>query len=163
MPLEAFQRVVERHTPDVWRFCASQVGVERADECYQETMLAALRAYPRLREQAAVRSWLLRIAARKAIDLHRASARAPLPQAEIADRASEVEAGEGALVELVTALPAKQRVAVAYRFVADLPYREIGALMDTSEQAARRNVHEGLKTLRARLGAERAHTERRTR
>jgi DNA-directed RNA polymerase specialized sigma24 family protein len=39
-------------------------------------------------------------------------------------------------------------VAVAYRFVLDLAYREIGAAMDTTEEAARRNVHEGLKRLR---------------
>jgi RNA polymerase sigma factor (sigma-70 family) len=164
MPLEPFQRVVELYTPDVWRFCASQVGVERADECYQETMLAAMRAYPRLRDPHAARSWLLRIAARKAIDIHRVSARAPLPQAELGEHASEsLEARDGSLREMLSRLPAKQRTAVAYRFVTDLAYREIGALMDTSEQAARRNVHEGLKTLRAQLAADGARARRRTR
>lgn len=150
MPLEAFQLVAERHTTDVWRFCASQVGTELADECYQETMLAALRAYPRLRDPRAVLPWLLRIAERKAIDLHRACAREPLPQEEVdAGATSPREAPDGFLVELLGELPAKQRAALAYRFVADLPYREIGALMNTSEAAARRNVHEGIKRLRA--------------
>jgi DNA-directed RNA polymerase specialized sigma24 family protein len=153
MPSEAFQLVVERYTRDIWRFCASQVGAERADECYQETMLAALEGYPRLRQQHAARTWLLRIAARKAIDIHRASARAPLPQAEVDRGASDPPAtSDGSPLELLAALPEKQRAAVAYRFVADLRYREIGTLMGTSEQAARRNVHEGLKTLRTRLG-----------
>jgi RNA polymerase sigma factor (sigma-70 family) len=154
MPLEPFQRLVERHTADVWRFCASQVGVERADECYQETMLAAMRGYPRLREPGAARSWLLRIAARKALDIHRASTRAPQPQAELAERASEPPASDGAVLELLAMLPEKQRAALAYRFVGDLPYSDIGALMSTSEPAARRNVHEGLKTLRARLAGD---------
>jgi DNA-directed RNA polymerase specialized sigma24 family protein len=45
-------------------------------------------------------------------------------------------------------LPDKQRVAVACRFVLDLAYRDIGEVMETSEEAARRNVHEGLKRLR---------------
>ena len=40
-------------------------------------------------------------------------------------------------------LPDKQRTAVALRFVADAAYAEIATVMDTSEQAARRNVHEG--------------------
>ncbi|MGH2856099.1 MAG: sigma-70 family RNA polymerase sigma factor, partial [Solirubrobacteraceae bacterium] len=48
----------------------------------------------------------------------------------------------------VAALPGKQRTAVALRFVADAPYSQIAATMATSEEAARRNVHEGLKRLR---------------
>ena len=49
---------------------------------------------------------------------------------------------------LVARLPDKQRTALALRFVADLAYAEIAAAMETSEEAARRNVHEGLKRLR---------------
>jgi DNA-directed RNA polymerase specialized sigma24 family protein len=37
---------------------------------------------------------------------------------------------------------------VALRYVVDAPYEEISAAMRTSEAAARRNVHEGLKRLR---------------
>jgi len=48
----------------------------------------------------------------------------------------------------VADLPAKQRAAVALRFLADAGYGEISAVMGTSEQAARRNVHEALKRLR---------------
>jgi DNA-directed RNA polymerase specialized sigma24 family protein len=162
MPLEAFQRVAERHTADVWRFCASQVGVQLADECYQETMLAAMRAYPGLRDADAVRPWLLRIASRKAIDMYRERARAPVPVPEIEPGASAAPPSAGAcsVLELLRGLPEKQRVALAYRFLADLAYREIGRLMGTSEEAARRNVHEGIKTLRTRLGddAEAVHT-----
>ncbi len=152
MPLEPFQTVVEHYGGDVWRFCASQVGVARADDCFQEAMLAALEAYPRLRNSGAVRSWLLRIAARKAIDAHRAAARDPVPDPNVEPGTSEPpEPRDQGLFRMVRRLPDKQRFAVSYRFVADLAYREIGALMDTSEAAARRNVHEGLKTLRRRL------------
>ena len=48
----------------------------------------------------------------------------------------------------VAALPPKQRAALALRFVADAGYDEIAAVMDTSQEAARRNVHEGLTKLR---------------
>ena len=34
------------------------------------------------------------------------------------------------------------------RFALDLRYREVGEAMGTSEEAARRSVHEGLKSLR---------------
>jgi len=48
-------------------------------------------------------------------------------------------------------LSAGQRAALALRFAADLPYREIGAALGTSEAAARRRVHDGLEALRERL------------
>ena len=55
---------------------------------------------------------------------------------------------EPELWQLVRELPDKQRTAVALRYVADAPYAEISVVMGTSEEAARRNVHEGLKRLR---------------
>jgi RNA polymerase sigma-70 factor (ECF subfamily) len=56
--------------------------------------------------------------------------------------------GEPALWRAVGDLPTKQRAAVLLRFAGDLAYREIGDATDTTEEAARRNVHEGLKKLR---------------
>ena len=148
MRLPPFQDVVERHGRDVMRLCIAVAGPNAADDCYQETMLAALAAYPRLRDASVTRSWLLTIASRKAIDGFRASART-VPVAEPDAGATEdAEMPDAALWSRVRDLPSKQRVAVAYRFVLDLAYREIAAAMDTSEEAARRNVHEGLKRLR---------------
>ena len=63
--------------------------------------------------------------------------------------APERAAADAQLWARVRELPEKQRLAVAYRFVADLAYREIGEAMGTSEEAARRNVFEGLRALRA--------------
>jgi RNA polymerase sigma factor (sigma-70 family) len=150
MTLPPFQEVLDRYGRDVLRVCAAVAGPAHADDCYQETMLAALSAYPTLRDPAVVRSWLLRIASNKAIDAHRTRARQPVPVAEPdPGPAPEREPADGALWERVRELPDKQRVAVAYRFVADLAYREIGDAMGTSEDAARRNVFEGLRRLRA--------------
>jgi DNA-directed RNA polymerase specialized sigma24 family protein len=56
--------------------------------------------------------------------------------------------GDNGIWDRVRALPPKQRTAVALRYVVDAPYEEISAAMQTSEAAARRNVHEGLKRLR---------------
>ena len=55
---------------------------------------------------------------------------------------------EPALWEDVRRLPPKQRAAVVHRYVADLDYAEIGAVMGTTAEAARRNVHEGITRLR---------------
>jgi RNA polymerase sigma factor (sigma-70 family) len=52
----------------------------------------------------------------------------------------------------VQALPPKQRTAIALRYVDDAAYAEIARVMDTTEEAARRNVHEALKRLRKEYG-----------
>ena len=70
----------------------------------------------------------------------------PLPPAWGASTA--VLEADGNLWQLVRDLPDKQRTAVALRFLADAAYAEISKVMQTSEEAARRNVHEGLKRLR---------------
>jgi RNA polymerase sigma factor (sigma-70 family) len=151
--LPPFQDVLDRHGRDVYRLCVAVAGPANADDCYQDTMVAALSAYPRLRDPGVVRSWLLTIASRKAIDGHRSRTREPVPVAEPETGAApDREPPDAALWRSVRELPDKQRLAVAYRFVADLAYREIGEAMGTSEEAARRNVFEGLRRLRELSG-----------
>ena len=150
MPLPPFQTLLDAHGRDVHRFLAATVGRNDADDCYQETWLSALRAYPRLRDGSNLRSWIFTVAHHKAIDHVRA--RAPSSRwrsRRCPERAvAPVELPEEELWAEVRRLPPKQRTAIALRFVADAGYPEIAAVMGTSEEAARRNVHEGLKRLR---------------
>ena len=50
-------------------------------------------------------------------------------------------------------LPEKQRMAVFLRSAADLSYADVARALDCSQDAARRNVHEGLKRLREEMAA----------
>jgi RNA polymerase sigma factor (sigma-70 family) len=145
-----FQTVLEQHRRDVYRFLVASVGADECDDCFQETFLSALRAYPKLRDASNLRGWLLTIAHRKALDAHRARARRPAPVVEVPEVAAfdEVALRDEELWALVRALPPKQRAAVTLRFAGDLSYDEIGDAMSTSAEAARRNVHEGLKQMR---------------
>src|SRR5881275_2066051 len=68
--LPPFQRFLEDHRDDVWRFLVAAVGRTDADDCFQETFMAAMRAYPRLRAGGPdhnLRAWVLTIAHRKAL------------------------------------------------------------------------------------------------
>jgi RNA polymerase sigma factor (sigma-70 family) len=152
--LPPFEQVIELHGRAVLRFCAAQVGRERAEDAFQETMLAALRAYDTVRDPAAIRSWLFSIAARKAVDSHRGRAREPEPVAdpEAPHASGDIAAFDPGLWRLVGSLPAKQRSAVGLRYLADLSHAEIAEVMETSVEAARRNVFEGLKRLRELVG-----------
>lgn len=149
-----FERVIELHGPALLRFCAAQAGPDRAQDVFQETMLSALRAYDQMRDASAIRSWLFSIAARKAIDSHRAQARAPQPVADpepSSQTIDDVALVDDAIWKRVRGLPDKQRQAVTLRFLGDLSHREIAEVMQTSEEAARRNVFEALKRLRSDL------------
>jgi RNA polymerase sigma factor (sigma-70 family) len=147
--LPPFQQLLDAHARDVHRFLIASVGRASADDCYQETWLSALKAYPRLRDASNLRAWILTIAHRKAIDHLRASGRAPIPVEALPDQPAPTRDGaDGAVWDRVRRLPPKQRTALALRFLADAGYGEISSVMGTSEDAARRNVHEGLKQLR---------------
>jgi RNA polymerase sigma factor (sigma-70 family) len=148
---DPFQRFLDAHRDDVWRFLVAAVGRQAADDCFQETFLAALRAYPRTRVENP-RAWVLTIANRKAIDHHRARARHPVPVEEVPEvPVTPAEPADDALWRRVGALPPKQRAAVLLRFAGDLSHREVAAAMEISEDAARRNAFEGLRTLRQEM------------
>ena len=153
-----FQRFLDAYRDDVWRFLVAPVGHEDAPDCFQETFISALRAYPRLRADSNLKAWVLTIAHRKALDVHRARAHHALPVAEIADVAdgagrssSPTPAPDETLWDAVHDLPNRQRSAVVLRFLGDLPHRDIAAAIGCSEEAARRSLHEGLTTLRKEL------------
>jgi RNA polymerase sigma factor (sigma-70 family) len=144
-----FQALLDDHRADVYRFLVASIGPIEADDCFQETFIAALRAYPRLRDASNLRSWLLTIAHRKAIDAHRARRRRAVPMEHLAEQVAPAAAdGEPALWEAVRALPDKQRASILHRYVNDLPYADIGRIVGCSEAAARQNVRAGLASLR---------------
>ena len=84
--LPPFQRFLDEQRDVVWRLLVSSVGSADAEDCFQETFIAALRAYPELRPDSNLRAWVLTIAQRKAIDAHRARARRALPVADPSSR-----------------------------------------------------------------------------
>lgn len=153
---QPFQAFLDEHRAPVLSFLRAMVGPVDADDVFQETFIAALRAYRRM-DGRHPRAWVLTIARRKAIDHHRARARRPVPRddvVELSDR-TPAESGHGEeereIWTAVAGLSAAQRAAIALRYAAELPYKEIGTALGCSEEAARRRVHDGLRALRARF------------
>jgi RNA polymerase sigma factor (sigma-70 family) len=155
MGLPPFSAFLEEHRVPVYRFLLASVGPQHADDCFQETFLSALRAYPRLPADSNLRGWVLTIATRKAIDHGRGTRRRPIPMAELPDQAGPtVPDGDPELWRAVRGRPPMQRAAVVHRYVLDLPYAEVAAAIGCSEEAARANAMEGRKKLRAMLDRE---------
>ena len=146
--LPPFQVLLEEHRADVYRFLVATAGHSDADDVFQETWIAALRSYPRLGRADNLRAWLFRIAHNKSVDFHRARGR----RAVVPERASMPgDEDEPELWARVRALPTKQRTAVFCRAVLGMAYDELAVLLESSEEAARRNGHDGLKHLKEDL------------
>jgi RNA polymerase sigma factor (sigma-70 family) len=148
---QPFEKVVEQHGGTVLRVCRVLLGGHDAEDAWSETFLAAMRAYPDRPETANIEAWLVTIAHRKAIDVLRARKRQPTPVEEVPEAPTALGlpgAGDGDLWQAVRALPEKQRQAVAYHYVAGLPYAEIAEILGGTTDAARRAAADGVRNLR---------------
>lgn len=159
----AFDAAVVRHGPTVLRVCRAILGPGAdADDAWSETFLSALRAWPDLADETNVEAWLVRVAHRRAVDVVRTSARSAAPAGGADDVAileargsgrgtgqgDDDEIGDHPIWEAVAALPTRQRLCVAYRYLGGLPYAEIAELIGGEEAAARRAASDGVAALR---------------
>ncbi|GAA3386178.1 sigma-70 family RNA polymerase sigma factor [Cryptosporangium minutisporangium] len=122
----AFVRATQ---PDVWRFCASLVDVDAADDLTQETYLRAFRALPGFAARASVRTWLLGIARRTCADHLRTVVRRrrldEMLRARLATGSPmpDPSATSGA-TDLLARLPADRRSAFVLTQLVGLSYQE---------------------------------------
>src|SRR5258708_14268930 len=112
----------------------ASVGRDEAEDCFQETFIAALRAYPRLRagrREHNLRAWVLTIAQNKAMDAHRSRKRRALPVADPDTGAAPGQDGGpgpgGALWRAGQELPGRQRPAGGRRFLGGPSPRGVAA------------------------------------
>jgi RNA polymerase sigma-70 factor (ECF subfamily) len=142
-PFEVFY---ETHRDEVFRYLASRLGGQRAEDAFQETFLRALRAYDRLEHADHLRAWILTIASRIAID----DVRRRKPTSELLEEIvhEDVRPAFEELAPLTDGLPPKERAAVVLRYGYDLEYEAIADALGQSEQAARQAASAGVRRLR---------------
>ena len=156
---QPFETVVSDHGSTVLRVCRAVLGPVDADDAWSETFLSAMRAYPELPADANVEAWLVTIAHRKAIDITRARARRPVPTGEPPETAAMPQPGpDDDLADALARLPDKQRHAVAYHYLAGLPYADVAAILGGSADAARRSAADGIAALRRTYPARKGKT-----
>ena len=144
-----FETFYAEHAGEVLGLLRRRLGRERADDAFQETFLRALRAYDRLQHGEHLRTWVLTIASRVAIDTFRRAGKPAdeLPEMPHLDGRPAYEE----LAFLTDTLPPKERAAVVLRYGYDLDYDQIAAALDSSEEAARQAASSGVRRLRRRI------------
>ncbi len=149
---QPFEVVVTTHGGAVLRVCRAILGPVDADDAWSETFLSAMKAYPELPADANVQAWLVTIAHRKAIDITRAAGRRAIPVADTPETvpAPAADSRDLDLADALSELPGKQKQAVAYHYLAGLPYADVATILGGSTDAARRAAADGIATLRRR-------------
>lgn len=145
---QPFQAFLDEYREAVVIFLRGLVRPDDAEDCAQETFLAALKAFLRF-DGRNPKAWILTIARNKAIDSTRARSRRVPARGEATAPAQGLAPPSlpGAIWAAVSRLPEAQRAALVLRFALDLRYREIGLALDCSEAAARQRVASALAAL----------------
>lgn len=161
-PPPDFDSLVEAHSHELFVYLWRMLQHDQdAEDCLQDTFLRAFRSLGRLQHQQNLRAWLYTIATNVARTHLKKNGRAATPLDELESLPSPLPGTEEAaqrhldlhhLSSLVLALPAKQRAALILHRYQDLPYPEVARILDISEEAARANVYQAARKLRALSG-----------
>ena len=137
---DAFEQLVVAYRDQVFRLALRMCGSETdADEVAQEAFLSAWKALPNFRGESQFSTWLYQLTTHAAIDLMRREKRqiaadditevsaadpAPSPQQQ-AEQSEQREIVRDAILQLAP----EQREVVVLRFMEELSYEEIGAVL----------------------------------
>jgi RNA polymerase sigma-70 factor (ECF subfamily) len=170
-----FETLIEQHHDEIysylWRLLdgARQIDhLASAEDLAQEVFLRAYQGFERLRPDSNYRAWLYKIATNCAYTALKRGKRHVAQCVRLTDEEEQfqVDSGPGpyqAAVQQETLeavnrklgqLSSKQQAAVILRHVQGLDYGEIAQALNCSEESARANVYQGLKSLRRALGDE---------
>jgi RNA polymerase sigma-70 factor (ECF subfamily) len=158
-----FQRVYEDFQPRIRRYLARLAGAGEADDLTQETFARVGRAMAGFRGEAALSTWIYRIATNVAAD--RARSAGFQLQARVAEPAAletlrtvpaiEQDIARREMSECVRRyvdqLPADYRAVVILSELEELPDREIAEVLGISLEAAKIRLHRARARLRQML------------
>lgn len=154
--LEAFEHLVRRHTPGVFRLCYRLVGDrEAARDLAQDSLISAYRNLAGFRGDAAFRTWLYRIVTNTCIN-HRRRTRRPEP---LPEHAPPADPGPGpsesavrsaqvtAIRTAIASLPLPQRIPLVLSEYEGLSYADIAHITNTTVPAVRSQLFRARRSL----------------
>jgi RNA polymerase sigma-70 factor (ECF subfamily) len=159
-PKPKFEELVELYSREIlnylWRLTQD---AQDAEDLLQDTFLRAFRAYPKLEHHDHLRAWLYKIATNNAHSFHQWSNHhlnhttrfdeEYTGSSEPVTTQVQIRLDLQAVRAAVEALPVKQRSALIMHKFQELSYPQIAEALDIQEDAARANVYQAMKRLRA--------------
>jgi RNA polymerase sigma-70 factor, ECF subfamily len=153
---QAFARLVDRYWDRLHRWLYHLTrDRHRAEDLTQETFLKALAALGSFRPGSNFRAWLFRIGHNNFVNLKRADRRAKVPLPDDAPAPAGPTAGAvaadrealGVVAAAVGQLPPDFRAALLLHAQEGLAYREVAAILKTTEETARWRVFKARQKL----------------
>ena len=149
--------LVRRYTPSVARFVASLGERQEVEEVVQDTFVRAFASLEGFRGESSFRSWLFTIARNLVRDRVRSRARkyqvVPIDESHAVTEHDALDAAvsdetERRLGEALELLSPMQREVFTLRVSEGLSYREIAAVVGSTEGAARVHYHNAMRSIK---------------
>jgi RNA polymerase sigma-70 factor, ECF subfamily len=155
----AFAALYDRFCAPVYRYLYSRVGNQAdAEDLTTQTFLAALENLPRYREQGQFAAWLFCIARAKVMDFFRRG------RCEVSLEALEIQTDEhdplGLVIQrqeqakiagILQKMEAEERELLRLRYVADLSFPEMAALLGKNEAAVKKSLYRLLARIQSQV------------
>ncbi|MGQ0486013.1 MAG: sigma-70 family RNA polymerase sigma factor [Hyphomicrobiales bacterium] len=158
----AFAEIASRYYRPVYRLAWRMTGGHAdSEDIAQEAFVKLWRDPGQLREAAALKGWLMRVAANGAIDRARRRQTTPLDEAPEpsdarprADRSLERKEAQRRIDRAIAALPQRQRLTLSLVHFEGLSNIEAAAAMDTSVEAVESLLARARRGLKERLSGQ---------
>ena len=158
----AFAEIVERHFQPVYRLVWRMTGgAADSEDVAQEAFVKLWKNPSQLREGAALRGWLMRVASNAVIDCSRKPRSPPLadapepPDPQARPDAPLDRAQAARLVDArIAGLPERQRLALSLVYFEGLTNIEAAAVMEVSVEALESLLSRARRSLKESLSAE---------
>jgi RNA polymerase sigma-70 factor (ECF subfamily) len=166
-----FEVVYDAHYNDVWKFLLhASADVQTALDLTSQTFLRAYRAWPRFKEKAPVKAWLLSIAVNEwRRELRRRKIARVIPfmgsgdnqeagielvESEVEGVAEEIERNEAykTLQQAIERLPEKYSTPIMLRYFEYLSIEEVADILKRPAGTVKSLVHRGIAKLREDQG-----------
>jgi len=165
---DAFAAIVDRYQVRLRYFLRKTLGglgnASSVDDLLQDVWLNVFRSLPRLNDPTAFPAWIYRIARDRAYQELRQSKRAVPTEnchecaapADVSDESFSTEE-VGLIHDCLNELTQEHREALVLRFLQDMSYESIAAVVDCSVGTVRSRLHYAKKSLRSAIDRRQNH------
>ena len=159
-PERSFKFILEKYKESVYFQCRRILILhEDADDATQNTFVKVWNNLSRFKGDSAFSTWLYRIAHNESLSLLKKQKKS-LRESGMFDHGGlkathdlmDSEHIEKMLAKAIEALPNQQRMVFHYRYYDDLSFKEISAILGTSQGGLKANYHHAVTKIKKKLG-----------